>query len=112
MKHLNTMTLCDFYKISHRSMYPRGTEVVYSTWTPRGTRMDGVTRVVSFGLQAFLKDKLIGLFNEEFFGRAKAAVVADYKRLIRSTLGEKDPDAKHIEALHDLGYLPLSIKAL
>jgi nicotinamide phosphoribosyltransferase len=112
MKHLNTMALCDFYKISHRAMYPAGTEVVYSTWTPRGTRLPGIDHVVSFGLQAFIKDKLIAMFNEEFFGRGKSVVVADYKRLIRSTLGEKDPETKHIEELHDLGYLPLSIRAL
>lgn len=112
MKHLNTMALCDFYKISHRAMYPQGTEIVYSTWTPRGTRLPEIDHVVCFGLQAFIKDKLIAMFNEEFFGRGKSVVVADYKRLIRSTLGEKDPETKHIEELHDLGYLPLSIRAL
>ena len=29
---LSAMLLCDFYKIAHRSMYPKGTEVVYSTY--------------------------------------------------------------------------------
>jgi nicotinamide phosphoribosyltransferase len=111
MKYLNVMALCDFYKISHRAMYPEGTQVVYSTWTPRGTRLEGVDRVVCFGLQAFIKDKLQAMFNDEFFDRAKSEVVADYRRLIQNTLGQ-DPETQHIEALHDLGYLPLSIKAL
>ena len=112
MKNLNAMTLCDFYKLAHRAMYPVGTETVYSTWTPRASRMKGVDEVVVFGLQAFVKDKLIDLFNREFFGRPKAEVVAEYARIVKFTLGDQNPATAHIEELHDLGYLPLSIKAL
>lgn len=112
MKNLNAMLLADFYKLSHRKMYPEGTEQVYSTWTPRASRMKNVTEVVNFGLQAFIKDKLITFFNEEFFGRSKAEVVSEYSRIVKNTLGDQNPDTSHIEELHDLGYLPLSIKAL
>lgn len=109
---LSANLLCDFYKISHRSMYPEGTEVVYSTWTPRTSRMRDVTEVVNFGLQAFIKDKLLSLFNENFFQKPKEEVVNLYRRIIKNTLGIQEPETKHIEELHDLGYLPLLIKAL
>lgn len=112
MKKLIMPIMCDFYKISHRSMYPDKTEVVYSTWTPRASRIKGVNEVVWFGGQAFYKEYLIDLFNEHFFGRPKAEVIAEYNRIIKATLGDPNPETKHLEELHDLGYLPLLIKAL
>lgn len=104
--------LCDFYKISHRAMYPEGTEVVYSTWTPRTSRIKGVDNVVHFGTQAFIKEFLIDVFNEHFFHRPKSDVISEYKRIITATLGDPNPHTLHIEELWDLGYLPLSIRAL
>ena len=112
MKHLIMPILCDFYKIAHRAMYPQGTEYVYSTWTPRASRMKGVEHVVWFGGQAFYKEYLIDAFKEHFFDRPKAEVIAEYVRIIKFTLGDQNPETKHLEDLHDLGYLPLSIKAL
>ena len=38
--------------------------------------------------------------------------MAAYKRRMDSSLGEGAVPVDHIEALHDLGYLPLRIKAL
>lgn len=104
--------LCDFYKVSHKNQYPQGTELVYSTWTARTSRIAGVDKVVAFGFQAFIQQYLIGYFNEFFFGRTKAEVSNEYKRVIRHALGVAAPDADHIEALHDLGYLPIRIKAV
>jgi nicotinamide phosphoribosyltransferase len=112
MDILSAALLCDFYKLAHRPMYPKGTEVVYSTWTPRASRMRGVDQVVAFGLQAFIKDKLISLLNKNFFNRPKDEVMAEFKRIIQFTLGDQNPDTSHLEELYDLGYLPLSIKAL
>ena len=112
MHSLSAMLLCDFYKLSHRAMYPVGTEMVYSTWTPRVSRIQGIDSVVVFGLQAFIKKYLITFFKEHFFDRPKEEVVKEYVRIVRSTLGVTNPETQHIEDLHDLGYLPLSIKAL
>jgi nicotinamide phosphoribosyltransferase len=109
---LSAMLLCDFYKVSHREMYPEGTETVYSTWTPRASRMKDVDQVVVFGNQAFVRKYLVDFFNENFFGREKEEVVAEYARFIRCTLGVEKPSTQHIEDLHDLGYLPLLIKAV
>ena len=41
----------DAYKNSHRRQYSPHTEVVYSTWTPRKSRMEGIDKVVFFGLR-------------------------------------------------------------
>lgn len=112
MTKLSAMLLCDFYKISHREQYPDKTETVYSTWTPRISRHEGVTEIVAFGFQGFIKKYLIEFFNQNFFQAPKAGVIADYKRMIRHTLGVEDPPTKHIEELHDLGFMPLVIRAL
>jgi len=108
---MSAMLLCDFYKLSHRLMYPNKTEVVYSTWTPRASRMKDVNEVVVFGNQRVVKF-LNDFFQENFFSRPKAEVAAEYARIVKCTLGVADPDVSHIEALHDLGYLPLLIKGV
>lgn len=105
--------LCDFYKLAHREQYPEKTEVIYSTLTPRSNKyFPEAEGAVVFGIQAFIKKYLIGYFNTHFFNRKKEAVVAEYKRFLTFAMGQTDPDASHIEALHDLGYLPISIHAL
>lgn len=108
---LNPALMLDFYKISHRKQYPENTTLVYSTWTPRASRIEGIDKVVNFGIQAFLM-KLQSVFADNFFGRPKDEVIAEYARLIKYTLGDQHPDTTHLEELHDLGYLPLLIKAL
>jgi nicotinamide phosphoribosyltransferase len=112
MKHLNPALLADFYKLSHRLQYPKGTEIVYSTWTPRASRIEGVNKVVVFGLQHFIKEYLIEYFNTYFFKRPIKSITDDYKRILKHTLGVNDAPTEHIEDLHRLGYLPLLIKAL
>ena len=108
----NPMLMTDAYKISHLIMSEKGTEKIYSTFTPRHSRIEGINEVVFFGLQGFIKDYLIDNFNESFFNIDKEIVVADYKRIIKNSLGENCADTSHIEALHDLGYLPIKIKAV
>lgn len=113
MKGLIPTLLCDFYKVSHREQYPAGTEVVYSTWTPRsGKHSPNIKQVTAFGFQGFVKEYLIDFFNDSFFARTKEEVVAEYSRYIKNCLFVQEPYTKHIEELHDLGYLPLLIKSL
>lgn len=104
--------LCDFYKVSHRPQYPSGTKFVYSTWTPRMSRMAGVDHVVAYGFQAFIKKYLIDFFEDNFFSRPKVLVVGEYERYIKFALGDPNPATQHIADLHDLGHLPILIKAL
>lgn len=111
MSH-NPINQIDFYKADHRSQYPKGTEIVFSNFTPRKSRVKGVNEVVFFGLQYFIKEYLIKQWNEDFFSRPKEGVVSKYKRRIETSLGKGAITFDHIEALHDLQYLPLEIKAL
>lgn len=107
----------DFYKTGHLRMYPNGTEYVYSNFTPRSDKLANLLpdfdhKVVFFGLQGVIQWLLIDTWNAEFFHKPKAEVVAKFKRRMDGSLGPGSVDTAHIEALHDLGYLPLHIKAL
>jgi nicotinamide phosphoribosyltransferase len=118
---LNPLTQIDFYKSGHIFQYPEGTEDVYSNFTPRSDRLAPVLRegmgafngkVVFYGLQGFCLEFLIEAFNEGFFTIPKERAVRCYRRRMDNALGRGAVPVGHIEALHDLGYLPLSIKAL
>ena len=102
----------DFYKACHIFQYPKGTEYVYSNLTARGSRIAGIDKIVVFGIQYFIKDYLIRRFNEGFFKQSKEKVLAQYKRRMDTSLGKDAINIQHIADLHDLGYLPLHIKAL
>ena len=109
---VSAMLLCDFYKISHREQYPEKTEMVYSTWTPRESRIKDIKEVICFGVQGFIQEFLIEFFNENFFSRDVDDVVKQYSRVIKYALGVESPETQHIADLHRLGRLPLEIKAL
>lgn len=106
----NILSLCDAYKISHPPQYPVGTTLVCSNHTIRGSRIKNADYYVFFLLQYFIKEYLIKRFNEEFFNLPKQEALAPFKRRIKNYLGNMD--LKHFDALHDLGYLPIEIKAL
>lgn len=109
---MNPLLLTDGYKVDHRRQYPTGTSLVYSNWTPRKSRIEGVDEVVFFGLQYFIKKYILEDFETYFFKQPKEKVVAEYSRRINNYLGENQVGTKHIEDLHDLGYIPMVIKAL
>lgn len=102
----------DFYKTDHRRQYPDKTQGVYSNMTARGSRIPEINKVVVFGLQYFVKEYLVNRFDQEFFMQPKHTVVHAYKRRLDHALGPDAVSMEHIEALHDLGYLPIRIKAL
>ncbi|MCC6723684.1 MAG: nicotinate phosphoribosyltransferase [Saprospiraceae bacterium] len=110
--NLQPLHLIDFYKADHRRQYPEGTTLVYSNLTPRKSRMKEVDEIVFFGLQYFIKEYLIRQWDELFFQKPKAEVVARYRHRMDTSLGAGAVSMEHIEALHDLGHLPLEIKAL
>lgn len=118
MSYINPMTACDFYKVGHKDMYPKGTTMIYSNFTPRSNRLAPSAgakkpdQVVMFGLQGFIKSFLMEAFDEAFFSQPKAIVVGQYMRRVDMALGAGVVGTEHIAALHDLGYLPIEIKAL
>ncbi|MEM0577217.1 nicotinate phosphoribosyltransferase [Flavobacterium polysaccharolyticum] len=109
---MNPLLLTDGYKVDHKRQYPDGTTLVYSNWTPRKSRIEGIDEVVFFGLQYFLKKYIIQDFDLHFFKQSKEEVVKKYARRINNYLGENQVGTKHIEDLHDLGYIPMVFKAL
>ena len=111
MHDVNPLLLTDGYKLGHRIQYPPNTTMVYSNWTPRGSRLPNIDKVVVLGMQYFVKRYLMDMFNRGFFNRPKIEVVSEYKAYYEKYLGTPCP-TEHIEALHDLGFLPLIIKSL
>lgn len=108
----NPIFFTDGYKLDHRRQYPQGTTLVYSNWTARKSRLDQVDEVVFFGLQYFIKKYLIPSFQKDFFSKPKQEVLDSYQAKINAYLPNNHIDLTHIESLHDLGYLPIVIKAL
>lgn len=115
---INPLLAIDFYKVDHRRQYPKGTTEIYSNFTPRYVKHnDNITlsfdnKIVVFGIQYLIKHVLVDCWDNFFFCRPRAQVVNEYKSIVEKALNIKDFDCSHIEALHDLGYLPIRIKAL
>ena len=109
-----SILLTDGYKLDHRRQYPEGTEFVYSNWTPRSCQYfpEASEGAVVFGIHYFIKKYLLEEFNRNFFNRPKEEVVEEFSRRINTFLGPNQVGVEHISALHDLGYLPIEIKAL
>ncbi len=112
MRAIQPLIQADFYKMGHYNMYPEGMRMLYSNLTPRKSRHSNIDRVVVFMVQYWAKEYLIDQWNRNFFNKPKEEVISKYLRMMNCTLGPKSIDSKHIEELHDLGYLPLEIKAL
>ena len=102
----------DGYKLDHRRQYPGGITRVYSNWTARGSRIEGQTKVVFFGLQFFLAKYLMDEWQTGFFGQPVDKVCARYAKRVNDYLGPNSIGTDHIRELHDLGYLPLEFRAL
>lgn len=114
--NINPLYLTDFYKTSHHEMYPKGTELIFSNFTPRKSRMPGVDHSVFFGLKYFLKEYLTRQFNQHCFtglyeGEKVGVIDAKYDYIMKQTLGS-NKRYEHITDLLRLNYLPISIYAL
>jgi nicotinamide phosphoribosyltransferase len=109
---MNSLMLTDGYKTGHHQQYPKGTEQVYSNWTPRSNKYapKGCDKVVSFG-QQFVFKWLHNHFNDNFFLKPKEQVCSELKKELSLYLGT-DYDVTHFEELHDLQYLPIKVKSL
>jgi nicotinamide phosphoribosyltransferase len=109
----------DGYKLGHISQYVPHTEYVGANMTPRNDKYARVLaknydgKMIFMGLQMALKSMQCG-WKDTFFNLPKKQVINAYKRRIKNYLGTSNGDAQ-IEAmgkLHDLGHLPLKVKAL
>lgn len=107
---MNALTMTDFYKVGHFRQYPEGTTLVFSNLTARAPLKGVGGGAVFFGLQYYVERYLIEEWNHTFFEVPRDEAVTDYARRLR--LAGLETDMAHIEALHDLGFLPLAIHAL
>lgn len=110
---INPLLLTDSYKLTHPQMQKALTngslDYLYSNFTPRKSRLDGVEHVVFFGLQHWLVDLQESF--DSFFTTPLKTVIDDYKKNVE-TFVNPGFSVDHIKALHKLGYLPLEFKAL
>lgn len=115
-KAINPIFLTDSYKLSHIRYTTPGVKIIYSNFTPRYIDyllqkypdFDG--SLVWFGLQGTLKQVFFDSWDENFFKRDKDEVIQEAKDILGPYIGMEN--LKHFEALHDLGYMPIEIKAL
>lgn len=112
MIHYNPLLCLDFYKTAHAEQYPCVLTKMASYYTPRMTRLDDTEKVAMFGLQAFIQEYLIEAFNTYFFNRPIDEVTAEYRRVLQNTIGTDGVGLGRVRALHQLGYLPLQIRAV
>lgn len=127
---MNPFLGTDGYKTGHHNQYPKNIVTVYSNFTPRSNKYagPGMDHVVSFGQQMVMR-QINEMFNEDFFCTVHRKVIKGMKdeqeklvNLRNNICGEIkeeysmyldfDYDVSHIEALWDLGYLPLKVKAI
>lgn len=125
---MNPFLATDAYKVAHHKMYPKGTTLVYSNFTPRSNKHapKGCNKVVSFGQQMVMM-QIKEMFDADFFMNSIRRIMPTDKsnalealRSVKcneikkeySLLLGTDFDVSHIEALWDLGYLPIKVKSL
>lgn len=130
MNGINPFLATDGYKTGHHQMYPQETTLVYSNWTPRSGKHSNVKNskgVVVFGTQMVMK-QIQEMFDNYFFltdvrkrvhSQTKVGVIKTLKNRVCEKIKREysmylntDYDVSHIEALWDLGYLPIEVKAL
>lgn len=112
MIRYNPLLCLDFYKTAHADQYPKGLTKMVSYYTPRMSRLADTEKVTMFGLQAFVQEYLVDAFNENFFSRPVDEVLSEYKRVLGATIGTNGVGEHRVGKLHELGYLPLKIRAV
>ncbi len=115
---LRAATALDGYKVKHGEMYADGTESVYSNFTPRSNKIylrnctsfyDG--KLVFVGAQGAVQE-VQELWDESFFQVPKEKAIKRFAKRMDTYLGGAPKAVAALASLHDLGFLPLAIKAL
>lgn len=109
---MNPFLATDGYKTGHHLMYPKGTTLVYSNFTPRSNKYapKGCDKVVAFGQQMVMK-MINELFDQHFFSQNHDDIIEEIQMEYSMYLGS-DYNTDHISSLHKLGYLPIIVKSI
>jgi nicotinamide phosphoribosyltransferase len=119
MNNISQAHVSDGYKLGHAEQYITGTNLVYSNMTPRSNHLARIIyedfngKVVFFGLQYALIE-MNERWKRTFFDLDKGVAVNKFARRVKNYLGTDHGDSliEKMGGLHDLGYLPVQIKAL
>lgn len=106
----------DGYKLGHGLQDPQGITLKYSNLTPRSDRLFKAIqgfdhKVVVFGVQGGWQE-IVEIWDKSFFNQPKDKAIARYKRRVDNYLGPDVIPVDKMERLHDLGYLPLSLRTI
>lgn len=104
------MLYSDSYKQCHPKMYPDNQETLVSYLTPRKAMNPEFPKMVVYGVQPFLIEMRHAF--EQFFNANVNDVMHEYDHYISGHLGLDNVARDRIVELHELGYLPLEIRAL
>ena len=104
------MLYSDSYKQCHPKMYPDNQEYLVSYLTPRKAMSEDFPKMVVYGIQPFLFE--LNEAFDSFFCQDLEWVMYDYDHYIGAHLGLDNVARDRIIELHELGYLPLEIRAL
>lgn len=109
---MNPLLMTDGYKTSHVKMYPEKTEYVFNNFTPRSVKFmhPKAKDIVVVGIVPMLQH-IYETWDINFFKKDKKEVITEAKEYFNSYLG-CNYDMSHFEKLHDLGYLPIHVRAL
>lgn len=105
----------DGYKAFHPYAYRKGIKEVVVNMTPRSGKHSNTGNnlgVINFGTTLFIKQVLMNMFDKQFFNLPKHEVVRQYSRVMKAYLGRDNISTDIFENLHDLGYLPIEVRAL
>ena len=104
------MLYSDSYKQCHPKMYPDNQECLVSYLTPRKAMNENFPKMVVYGVQPFIFDMMDAF--DSFFAMPLEWAMYDYDKYIGVHLGLDNVARDRIIELHELGYLPLEIRAL
>lgn len=116
-KLLNPLFATDSYKHSHHAFVPDGTSLLYSHLTPRGNKRflnnypDHDDKIVIYGIR-YLIEELQYRWKKGFFDRKWKKIEKESLQVLGHHLGFTEADLVKFKKLHELGYLPLQIKAI
>ena len=117
MFEIDPILATDSYKLGHMAQYPKGTEMVYSNFTPRSMKYFGApekfktNEIVWFGLQSVLME-MVALWNKSFFNKNINDIEEKFMRRVAPFVGPSGFDFQKIRELHKYGRLPIDVRSL
>jgi nicotinamide phosphoribosyltransferase len=104
----------DVYKVGHKFMLPTGSYLMYSNFTPRSGKLSNVKNskfVISAGQQKMVR-AMKHDWDVNFFERPVEEIYQFGRDITEMLMLETPFDVSHFVALHELGYLPICVKAI